>query len=70
MASRTKSKQPVRLSALRQRRERLGVERTHPGRINGVALITTGPALGHGFEVDQTTVDQVTLHADGLRGRW
>ena len=60
----------VRLGALSQLRSRLTVDRSYPGRISGVSLITTGPAEGHGFEVDATTVEQVTAFASGLRGRW
>jgi len=60
----------VRLEALNQRPARLSVDRTHPGRIRGASLITTGPAAGHGFEVDWKTVEQVTQFAQGLRGRW
>lgn len=60
----------VRLEALPQRSSRLTVDRTYPGRIEGVSLITSGPAAGHGFDVDRTTVEQVTAFADGLRGRW
>lgn len=60
----------VRLDALPQPSQRLQVDRAFPGRIRNVALLTTGPALGHGFDVDQTTVEQVARHANGLRGRW
>jgi len=70
MAPRDHDKTLVRLEALPQRASRLTVDRSYPGRIAGVSLITTGPAEGHGFEVDVTTVDQVTEYAEGLRGRW
>jgi len=70
MKTRDHDKTLVRLEALPQRASRLTVDRSYPGRIEGVSLITTGPAAGHGFEVDVTTVDQVTEYAEGLRGRW
>ena len=60
----------TRLEALRQGEARLQVDRAFPGRIRGVSIITTGPALGHGFDVDRTTVEQVTEFAGGTRGRW
>lgn len=40
------------------------------GVIRGVSLATTGPALGHGFELDETTIDQVAEHFEGRPGRW
>lgn len=60
----------TRLEALRQGKARLHVDRAFPGRIRGVSILTTGPALGHGFEVDRTTVEQVSQLAQGMRGRW
>jgi hypothetical protein len=60
----------TRLEALRQGEARLQVDRAFPGRIWGASIITTGPALGHGFEIDRTTVEQVTEFAAGTRGRW
>ena len=60
----------TRLQALRQGEARLQVDRAFPGRIRGASIITTGPALGHGFEIDRTTVEQVTEFAAGTRGRW
>ncbi|MCO5166594.1 MAG: hypothetical protein M9894_09540 [Planctomycetes bacterium] len=60
----------VRLHALRQGKARLQVDRAFPGRIRGVSILTTGPALGHGFEVDRTTIEQVSQLAPGMRGRW
>jgi len=60
----------LRLEALGQRRTRLHVDRSYPGQILGVSLITTGPAAGHGFDVDRQTVEQVTGFANGLKGRW
>lgn len=59
----------VRLDANAQQ-GRLSVDRTFPGRISNVSLVTTGPALGHGFEVDRTTVEQVARFGGGIRGRW
>ncbi len=46
------------------------MDRAFPGRIRGASIITTGPALGHGFDIDRTTVEQVTEFAAGTRGRW
>ena len=60
----------TRLEALRQGKARLHVDGAFPGRIRGVSILTTGPALGHGFEVDRTTVEQVSQLAPGMRGRW
>lgn len=65
------SKKPiVRLEAASQGGARLEVDRTFPGRIRGVSVLTTGPALGHGFDVDRTTVEQVARLGAGVRGRW
>ncbi len=66
----TVTKKITRLEALPQRLSRLEVDRSYPGAICGVSLIATGPAAGHDFEVDRTTVEQVAAHADELRGRW
>lgn len=60
----------VRLGTLPQAPSRLSIDRTFPGRIRNVSILTTGPALGHGFEVDETTVEQVAKFANGMRGRW
>ncbi len=60
----------VRLDALNQGARRLEVDRAFPGRIRNASILTTGPALGHGFEVDRTTVEQVARFAAGVRGRW
>lgn len=60
----------LRLSALPQPAARLEVDRAYPGRIRNASILTTGPALGHGFEVDKTTVEQVARYAASLRGRW
>jgi len=70
MTTHAHDKTLVRLDALPQQGSRLTVDRSYPGRIEGVSLITTGPAAGHGFEIDVTTIDQVTEYAEGLRGRW
>ena len=66
----TVTRKITRLEALPQRPSRLRVDRSYPGAIRGVSLITTGPATGHEFEIDRTTVEQVTEHASELRGRW
>jgi len=49
---------------------RLTVDRTSPGRILGVSILTTGPAKGHGFEVDAQLVERVAQLGEGIRGRW
>lgn len=49
---------------------RLRVDSSYPGRISGLSVLTTGPALGHGFEIDHTTVSQVAAGLNGKRGRW
>jgi len=49
---------------------RLTVDRTAPGRILGVSILTTGPAKGHGFDVDDTLVERVAQLGEGIRGRW
>lgn len=46
------------------------VDRTGNGRILGASLMSIGPALGHGFEIDGTTIDQVAKLAEGTPGRW
>ena len=66
----TVTRKITRLEALPQRPSRLRVDRGYPGAIRGVSLISTGPAAGHGFEIDRTTVEQVSEHAADLRGRW
>ena len=49
---------------------RLTVDRTSPGRILGVSILTTGPAKGHGFDVDAQLVERVAQLGEGIRGRW
>lgn len=49
---------------------RLSVDREGNGALRGISLISTGPALGHGFEIDETAVKQVSAFSDGIRGRW
>lgn len=66
----SQTKSLVRLDALPQGTARLSVDRTFPGRIRNASILTTGPALGHGFEVDKATVEQVARFAGGMRGRW
>lgn len=46
------------------------VDRSGLGRLLGVSLMTPGPALGHGFELDTLSIKQVAAQADGIRGRW
>lgn len=43
---------------------------TGHGVIRGVSLATSGPALGHGFELDEETIDQAAEHYEGKIGRW
>jgi hypothetical protein len=43
---------------------------TGSGVIRGASLMTKGEALGHGFWIDDTTLDQVEKLADGAAGRW
>ena len=38
------------------------------GTIRGVSLITEGPALGHGVQVDRTTLEQVKIAAEQYEG--
>lgn len=63
---------PTQLSALHLPlvSTRLIVDRTAPGRILGVSILTTGPAKGHGFEVDEGLVERVAQLGNGIRGRW
>jgi len=63
---------PTQLSALHLPlvSSRLIVDRTTPGRILGVSILTTGPAKGHGFEVDEDLVERVVQLGQGIRGRW
>lgn len=49
---------------------RISVDREGSGRINGVSVITTGPALGHGFDVDAEMVQQTADALSGQPGRW
>ena len=49
---------------------RVHVDRRFPGRLLGLSLLTSGPAEGHGFEVDEATVLAVAEHGEGIRGRW
>jgi len=64
-------KQLLRLGALQQVPGRkLGVDRSGTGRILGASVITTGPALGHGFNIDHKTVAQVARALNGIPGRW
>ena len=46
------------------------VDRTGHGRINGLSLATKGPALGHGFDLDDKSIDQIVGLAGGSKGRW
>lgn len=64
-------KKTVRLGALAQAPGRsLKVDRSGNGAIKNVSVITTGPALGHGFKIDQKTTAQVARALDGIPGRW
>lgn len=48
----------------------LQVVRTGEGSIRGVSLARLGPALGHGFELDKTSLEQIAQLADGAKARW
>lgn len=45
------------------RRGRLAVDRTGSGKILGASLATRGPALGHGFDLDDVSIDQIVALA-------
>lgn len=60
----------VRLDVAPQQGRRLEVLREGHGRINGLSIITTGPALGHGFYIDRETVEAVARFTEGMPGRW
>lgn len=60
----------TRLEALPQTESAIRVDREGHGAIRGVSLATTGPALGHGFDLDETTIDQVAELFEGRAGRW
>lgn len=40
------------------------------GVIRGLSLATKGDALGHGFELDDESIDQIAQLANGAKGRW
>jgi hypothetical protein len=40
------------------------------GVIRGASLLTAGPAEGHGFDIDATTIAQAVALAGGRPGRW
>lgn len=46
------------------------MDRKGDGAILGASIITKGEALGHGFWIDDTTLDQTAKLADGAAGRW
>lgn len=60
----------TRIEALSQSGRRLSVDRAGSGAIRGLSVITSGPALGHGFDVDDDTVRQVAGSLNGVPGRW
>lgn len=60
----------VRLDRLPQLRRSLRVDRAGHGSIRGLSVITTGEALGHGFDVSAQAVEQVAQQLDGVPGRW
>jgi hypothetical protein len=53
-----------------KRKTKPRVSRRGNGRINGLSLATKGPALGHGFDLDDQSIDQVVELAGGSKGRW
>ena len=46
------------------------MDREGNGAIRNIAVITEGPALGHGFSVDETLARQVAGAIEGRAGRW
>lgn len=63
----------VRLRAIPSggpKRTALQVNRTGEGSIRGVSLARLGPALGHGFELDAKSLEQIAALADGAKARW
>lgn len=50
--------------------ERVIVDTTGFGRLNQVSVIQTGPALGHGIEIDSHTVEAVAAALEGITGNW
>lgn len=66
----TRSGSLTRLRRMAQPGRKLTVDRSGSGAIRGLSAITTGEALGHGFEIDDTTVRQVAAALNGIPGRW
>ncbi|HYE92707.1 MAG TPA: hypothetical protein VEA38_16880 [Terriglobales bacterium] len=60
----------VRLRSLSPATTRPRVDRTGNGKILGASIISKGPALGHGIDIDETTLDQVAGLTSGAKGRW
>lgn len=50
--------------------DRVRVDRAFPGAVRNVSLLTTGPAKGHGFQIDRATVRRTVELGEGVRGRW
>lgn len=46
------------------------VDRKGHGRINGLSVAKKGPALGHGFELDDKSLDLIAEQLAGGKGRW
>ena len=64
---------PIHLSSLAatlRPHPRVHVDRSGSGRIQGVSVLTTGPAHGHGFSIDTQTICQVVELGNGIRGHW
>lgn len=53
-----------------KREEKPRVDRDGHGRINGLSIATKGEALGHGFSLDDVSIDQVVDLARKAKGRW
>ena len=50
--------------------ERVIVDPTGFGRLNQISVIQTGPALGHGIDIDSHTVESVAAALNGITGNW
>ena len=50
--------------------ERVIVDEAGFGRLNQISVIQTGPALGHGIDIDSHTVESVAAALNGITGNW
>ncbi len=62
----------MQTAALRttQPRTKLRVDRAGAGKILGASLATKGPAIGHGFQLDDKSIDQIAKLAKGEPVGW